>query len=164
MTHSIPIERPWYRQLLVAAAAIGVAVGVLGLGYLGITGKASEAIFGDPRTEAFSGEWWWIAVTATGGALVALLRPRWKIPEEVPGGVAVIESGTVDHRVAPSWIAIAAISAVAGASLGPSFALVMMGGGLGSWVASRRWWHDDDNAMLDVNRAGIAGGFGGAFT
>ncbi len=164
MTHSIPIERPWYRQLLVAAAAIGVAVGVLGLGYLGITGKASEAIFGDPRTEAFSGEWWWIAVTATGGALVALLRPRWKIPEEVPGGVAVIESGTVDHRVAPSWIAIAAISAVAGASLGPSFALVMMGGGLGSWVASRRWVHDDDNARLDVTMAGIAGGFGGAFT
>ena len=58
---------------------------------------------------------------------------------------------------------LAAVSAIAGASLGPSFALVMMGGGLGSWIASRRW-PGDDNARLDATMAGISGGFGGAFT
>ncbi len=55
------------------------------------------------------------------------------------------------------------MSAVAGASLGPSFALVMMGGGLGSWIASR-WWPGDESARLDATMAGISGGFGGAFT
>jgi H+/Cl- antiporter ClcA len=163
MTTTLPIDRPWYRQVLAAAAAIGLVMGVLGLVYLAITGKLTETIFGEPRIDAWSGEWWWIAVTAAGGAVVAVLRGWWKIPEKVPGGVAVIESGEVDHRVAPSWVAVAAVSAIAGASLGPSFALVMMGGGLGSWIAAR-WWSSDENARLEVTMAGVAGGFGGAFT
>ena len=58
---------------------------------------------------------------------------------------------------------LALVSAVAGASLGPSFALVMMGGGLASWIASRRWSGNED-ARLEATMAGIAGGFGGAFT
>jgi H+/Cl- antiporter ClcA len=49
-----------------------------------------------------------------------------------------------------------------GASLGPSFALVLIGGGLGSWI-SRRWSGSDD-AREDYTLTGIAGGFGGAFT
>ena len=69
----------------------------------------------------------------------------------------------VNHRVAASWVGLAAVSAIAGGSLGPSFALVMIGGGLGSWIASRRW-PGDDNARLDATMAGISGGFGGAFT
>jgi H+/Cl- antiporter ClcA len=77
--------------------------------------------------------------------------------------VAVIESGEVDHRVAPSWVGLAAVSAVAGASLGPSFALVMMGGGLASWIASRIW-RDDPDIRLEATMTGIAGGFGGVFT
>ncbi len=163
MATALPIDRPWYRQLLAVAAAVGLAIGVLGLVYLAVTGKAFKTIFGEPEVDAWSGEWWWIAVTAGGGAVVAGLRRWWKIPEQVPGGVAVIESGVVDQRVAPSWVGVAAVSAIAGASLGPSFALVIMGGGLGSWIASRRW-AGDENARLDATMVGVAGGFGGAFT
>ena len=68
----------------------------------------------------------------------------------------------VDARTAPQWVAIAAVSAVAGASLGPSFALVVMGGGLGSWIANRRW--AEGGADPDYTLTGIAGGFGAAFT
>ena len=39
----------------------------------------------------------------------------------------------------------------------------MIGGGLGSWIASRRW-PGDEEARLDATMAGISGGFGGAFT
>ncbi len=163
MTTPLPLDRRWYRELLVVAAVLGLAIGLLGLAYLGVTGAMSDAIFGDPRTAAWSGEWWWIPVTAAGGLLVAFLRRSWNVPEHVPGGVAVIESGTVDHRVAPRWVVLALVSAVAGASLGPSFALVMMGGGLASWIASRRWSGNED-ARLEATMAGIAGGFGGAFT
>ena len=163
MPTPLPIDRPWYRQLLVAAGLIGLLMGLLGLAYLAVTGKLTDLVFGDPRIDAWSGDWWWIPFTAAGGLVATALRGWWKIPERVPGGVAVIESGVVDHRVAPSWVGLAAVSAIAGASLGPSFALVMMGGGLGSWIASRRW-PGDDNARLDATMAGISGGFGGAFT
>ena len=163
MATPIPIDTPWYRQLLVASGLMGLVVGLLGLAYLGATGKVTDLVFGDPRIDAWSGDWWWIAVTAAGGLIVTALRGWWKVPEHVPGGVAVIESGEVDHRVAASWVGLAAVSAVAGASLGPSFALIMMGGGLGSWIASR-WWPGNESARLDATMAGISGGFGGAFT
>lgn len=121
------------------AAVVGVAVGVLSMAYLGATSAASKAIFGEPRLEAWSGEWWWIPFIAVGGVVITALRGWWAAPEHIPGGVAVIESGVVNHRMAISWVGLAFVSAVAGASLGPSFALVMMGGGLASWIASRRW-------------------------
>jgi chloride channel protein, CIC family len=163
MAAPLPIDRPWYRQLLVIAAAMGLVIGLLGLAYLGITGELTKRVFGDPRIDAWSGDWWWIPFVAAGGLVAAAVRAWWNIPEHVPGGVAVIESGRVDHRVAASWVGLAGISAIAGASLGPSFALVMIGGGLGSWIASRRW-PGDETARLDATMAGISGGFGGAFT
>ncbi len=160
---SLQLDRPWYRELLVVAAGVGLTVGLLGVIYLGVTGMLSTAVFGEPRWEAWSGQWWWIPFVAAGGVVVTALRQWWHAPEKIPGGVALIESGVVDHRVALSWVGLAFASAVAGASLGPSFALVMMGGGLGSWVASRRWSGNED-ARLESTMAGIAGGLGGAFT
>ncbi len=163
MTTALPIDRPWYRQLLAIAVAMGLVIGLLGLVYLGITGGLTDRIFGDPRIDTWSGDWWWIPFIAAGGLVAAAVRSWLKITDHVPGGVAVIESGAVDHKVAPSWILLSAISAIAGASLGPSFALVMIGGGLGSWIASKRW-PGDETARLDTTMAGISGGFGGAFT
>jgi H+/Cl- antiporter ClcA len=149
MTTALPIDRPWYRQLLAIALAMGLVIGLLGLVYLGITGAFTDRVFGEPRIDAWSGDWWWIPFIAAGGLVATAVRSWLKISDDVPGGVAVIESGVVDHRVAPSWILLAAVSAVAGASLGPSFALIMIGGGLGSWIASRRW-PGDDEARLDT--------------
>ncbi len=159
----LPLDQLWYRELLVVALLVGGALGVLGIAYLGITGAAAGLIFGDPRLEAWSGEWWWIPFIAAGGLLITVLRSWWAAPDHIPGGVAVIESGVVNHRVALSWVGLSLVSAVAGASLGPSFALVMMGGGIASWIASRRWPGNED-ARLQSTMAGIAGGFGGAFT
>ena len=163
MTTAFPIDRHWYRQLLAIALAMGLVIGLLGLVYLGITGALTDRIFGDPRIKTWSGDWWWIPFIAAGGLVAATVRSWLKITDHVPGGVAVIESGAVDHKVAPSWVLLSAVSAIAGASLGPSFALVMLGGGLGSWIASKRW-PGDETARLDTTMTGISGGFGGAFT
>jgi H+/Cl- antiporter ClcA len=163
MATALPEDRSWYRELLVVAVVVALAIGVLGLVYLSVTSVLSIAIFGEPRLQPWSGEWWWIPFVALGGVLIVALRRWWKAPEKIPGGVAVIESGKVDHRVAPSWVGLALVSAVVGASLGPSFALVMMGGGLASWIASRRWPGNED-ARLESTMAGIAGAFGGTFT
>jgi H+/Cl- antiporter ClcA len=157
------LDQPWFRGVLVMAGIVGAAAAVLGMAYLGVTGAASDLVFGAPRTEVWSGEWWWIPFVAVGGVAITALRRSWNATERIPGGVAVIESGTVNHRVAPVWVGLAAVSAMAGASLGPSFALVIIGGGLASWIASRRWPGNDD-ARLEATMAGVAGGFGGAFT
>ncbi|MGB9359221.1 MAG: chloride channel protein [Acidimicrobiia bacterium] len=158
----LPFGSDWYRRLLGVAVILGIAGGVLGLIYLGVTGEIIDLFFGDAGTAWWSGEWWWIPLIAAGGLTVAVLRQMWHIPEKVPGGVAIIESGAVDHTTAPQWAGIAAVSAIAGASLGPSFALVVMGGGLGSWIAHRRW--AEGQADQDYTLTGVSGAFGAAFT
>jgi len=158
----LPFGSDWYRRLLGVAVILGIAGGVLGLIYLSSTGAVIDLFFGDAGTAWWSGEWWWIPLIAAGGLIVATLRQMWHVPEKVPGGVAIIESGAVDHTTAPQWAAIAAVSAIAGASLGPSFALVVMGGGLGSWIANRRWV--EGQADQDYTLTGVSGAFGAAFT
>lgn len=158
----LPFDLPWYRRLIGVAFVLGLAGGVYGLIYLGVTGEFIDLFFGDAASTWWSGEWWWIPLIAAGGLTVAALRQMWRVPDKVPGGVQIIESAQVDHRTAPQWAIIAAVSAVAGASLGPSFALVVMGGGLGSWIAQRRW--GAGRADQDYTLTGIAGGFGAAFT
>lgn len=158
----LPFDQPWYRRLIAFSLALGVSGGVLGLVYLGATGEIIDVIFDRGGTTWWSGEWWWIPLIAVGGLVVAGLRQAWNIPNKVPGGVELIAAGEVDHRTAPRWVIISAISAVVGASLGPSFALVLMGGGLGSWIVSRRWAEREAEEYYTLT--GIAGGFGAAFT
>jgi H+/Cl- antiporter ClcA len=127
-----------------------------------VTGWAIDRVFPTGDGTAWSGAWWWIPLAAFGGLVVASLRSSWRVQEKVPGGVEIVEAAEIDHRSAGKWVAIATVSAIAGASLGPSFALAVMGGGLGSYLAHRRW-HDDE-ADQDYTLTGIAGAFGGAFT
>ncbi|MFO7699123.1 MAG: chloride channel protein [Acidimicrobiia bacterium] len=158
----LPFDVPWYRRLLRFAILLGIAGGILGLIYIYGTGWVIDRVFPESDGAVWSGEWWWILLTAFGGFIVVLLRTMWHVPDNVPGGVALIEAADVDHTTAPQWVVLAVISAITGASLGPSFALVVMGGGLGSWIASRRW--AEGGADQDYTLTGIAGAFGGAFT
>ncbi len=93
MTTALPIDRPWYRQLLAIAVAMGLVIGLLGLVYLGITGGLTDRIFGDPRIDTWSGDWWWIPFIAAGGLVAAAVRSWLKITDHVPGGVAVDRIG-----------------------------------------------------------------------
>ena len=158
----LPLDQPWYRRLLAYAFALGLSAGLLGLGYLAITGAGIDLFFGDPTTEVWSGEWWWIPLVAVGGVSVAALRKVWSTPDETPGAIDAIEAAEIDHGSAPKLVAISAVSLVVGASLGPSFALVIMGGALGSWLAERKWAEGKADATYTL--AGMAGGLGGAFT
>lgn len=158
----LPLDVPWYRRLLGVAFLLGITGGVLGLIYLGATGWAIDRLFPSSDGTLWSGSWWWIPIVALGGLVVALLRRMWHVPDDTPGGVPMIEAAEVDHATVPQWLVITAVSALAGASLGPSFALILMGGGLGSWIASRLW--AEGAADPDYTLTGIAGAFGGAFT
>lgn len=158
----LPLEQRWYRRLIAAAIGLGVAGGVLSLIYLTVTGVLIDWVFGSADGTAWSGQWWWIPLTATGALIVIYLRRKLDVVEHVPGGVQIIEAGAIDHASGAKWVGLAIISAVTGASLGPSFALAVMGGSLGSWLADFRWPQDDANQ--DYTLTGVAGGFGAAFT
>lgn len=158
----LPLEHRWYRRLIGAALGLGVAGGVLTLVYLTATGALIDSVFGDADGTLWSGQWWWIPLTVAGAVIVVWLRNRWNVVDHVPGGVQIIEAGQIDHSSAVKWVGLAIISAITGASLGPSFALAVMGGSLGSWLADYRW--PEDQANEDYTLTGVAGGFGAAFT
>jgi H+/Cl- antiporter ClcA len=128
----LPFEKPWYRKLLMLAPLIGAAAGLAAVIFMGVTGTASDFFFGDTGTGWWAGKWWWIPLTALGGLIVSVLRKAWKIPDVVPGSIALAAQAWVDPAQAPYWVIISTISLIMGASLGPSFGLVVLGGVIGS--------------------------------
>ena len=56
----LPIADQWYRRLLAVAVALGVAGGLFALVYSGLTTTGITFFFGEPTSELFSGQWWWI--------------------------------------------------------------------------------------------------------
>lgn len=159
----LPLDQTWYRRLLAFAVPIGLAAGVLALLYTVVTGAGSDLFFDDAGTDWWSGEWWWIPLIAAGGLLVALLRRWLQIPEEVPGAVAFIREAWVDPTGGPRLVLVSVVSLIVGASLGPSFGLVVMGGSLGAWVVTR-FGSDEGEARQEYTLAGMAGGLGAAFS
>jgi H+/Cl- antiporter ClcA len=161
----VPFEKPWYQKLLMLAPVIGVAGGVLAVIFMGITGTATAFLFGNTDTGWWAGRWWWIPLTALGGLVVALLRQTWKISRHVPGAVALAQQAWVDPSQAFYWVAISTVSLVMGASLGPSFGLVVLGGGFGSWLVTRLGkQYDEEEARQGFALTGMAGGMGGGYS
>ena len=119
--------------------------------------------FGNTGIDWWAGNWWWIPLTSLGGLTVTLLRKFWRVPEQVPGAIALAHQAWVEPSTALYWILLSAISLIAGASLGPSFALVVLGGGLGSWLVTKLGVQEDE-AKQEYTLTGMAGGLGAAFT
>jgi H+/Cl- antiporter ClcA len=161
----LPLDRPWYRKLLGYALVLGLAGGALAVVYMGVTGAGSDLFFGDAGTDWWTGEWWWIPLIALGGLIVAWLCQLLSVPDEVPGSIAYAQQAWVDPASAPRLVAVSVVSLISGASLGPSFGLVVMGGGLGSWVASRFLADEEtDEAKQEYTLTGMTGPLGGAFS
>jgi hypothetical protein len=72
----LPLDERWYRRLLVAALGLGAAGGLFALVYSITTGAGLRILFGEPTSEPFSGQWWWIPLVAGGALLVAIMRER----------------------------------------------------------------------------------------
>lgn len=153
-------------MLLLYAPVIGIVGGVLALVFMSITKNANELLYGDAGTDWWSGHWWWIPLTALGGLIIAQLRKSWKISKNVPGAIALAQQAWVDPSKAVYWVVISTISLVMGASLGPSFGLVVMGGGFGSWLVTRLGKQDDEEeeAKQVYTLTGMAGGMGGGYS
>jgi H+/Cl- antiporter ClcA len=159
----LPLTEHWYRRLLVVALILGVGGGVIALAYSGVTTFGIDLFFGEPSTELWSGNWWWIPLVSGGALLVALLRGLWAVPEEVPGAIEFARRGWVDPSTAINLVLISVVSLFVGASLGPSFGIVVSGGAMGAWIVSRQHATDTE-AKEKYALTGMAGGLGGVFS
>ena len=159
----LPLSEAWYRRQLVAAVFLGVFGGLFALAFSLVTTWAIDGLFGDPASDPWSGEWWWIVLTAGGAVLVTAMRKALSVPDEVPGAIAMCKAARVDPQLAPRLVIISVVSLVTGASLGPSLGIVVAGGGMGTWLVQRRL-HDEPDAEAQYTLTGMSGAFGGAFT
>ncbi len=160
----LPTEKRWYQHLLAASILIGIFAGVFVLVYSGLTGEISGYLFKADSYQFATGSVWWIPLVAVGGLVVTLMRKLWKIPEEVPGSIALANRAWVDVKTAPYLVIIAITSMSLGASLGPSFGLIVGGGAMGSWLVTRL--HDDtvEEARAEYTLTGMSGALGAAFS
>jgi H+/Cl- antiporter ClcA len=159
----LPLAENWYRRQLLSAVFLGIFGGVFALAFSVTTTWAIDRLFGDATSDLWSGEWWWIALTAGGAVLVAAMRKALTVPDEVPGAIAFAKAARVDPKLAPSLVIISVVSLVTGASLGPSFAIVVAGGGMGSWVVQRHR-QSEPEAQEQYTLTGMSGGLGAVFT
>ena len=147
--------------LMGCAVALGVFGAVAGLVFIGVIDFGGKW-YSDSDPGWFGGHWWWVAVAAAAGAVVGLLRRLTRLPWEVPGLFAELQSEHVDARQVPGIVAVSTVSLIGGASLGPEKALGAMGGGAGSWLAQRRALGKEDSQVNTL--AGFAGAYGGLFS
>jgi hypothetical protein len=111
-------QKPEFWVLMGYAVALGVFGGVAGLLFIGVT-KFGGEWYSDSDPNWFGGHWWWVAVAAAAGAVVGLLRRLTRLPQEVPGLFADLQSEHVDPGLVPRVVAVSTASLIGGASLGP---------------------------------------------
>jgi H+/Cl- antiporter ClcA len=143
------------------AVALGVFGGVAGLVFIGVITVGGKW-YDDSDPGWWGGHWWWVAVAAAAGAVVGLLRRLTRLPQEVPGLFADLQTEHVDPGPVPGIVAVSTVSLIGGASLGPETALGAMGGGAGSWLAQRRALGKENSQVNTL--AGFAGAYGGLFS
>jgi H+/Cl- antiporter ClcA len=147
--------------LMGCAVALGVFGAIVGLVFIGVITFGGKW-YDDSDPGWFGGQWWWVAVAAAAGAGVGLLRRLTRLPQEIPGLFADLQTGRVETGLVPGIVAVSTVSLIGGASLGPEKALGAMGGGAGSWLARRRALGKEDSQVNTL--AGFAGAYGGLFS
>ncbi len=154
-------EQREFWVLMGYAVVLGVFGAFTALVFIGVI-KFGGKWYDDSNPRWFGGHWWWVAVAAAAGVVVGLLRRLTRLPEQVPGLFAELQSGHVDLGLVPGVVAVSAVSLIGGASLGPEKALGAMGGGAGGWIAQRRGLGEEGSQVNTL--AGFAGAYGGLFS
>jgi hypothetical protein len=128
---ALPVTRKREFWVLIGyAAVLGVFGAFAGLVFIGVI-KFGGKWYSATHPGWFGGHWWWVAVAAAGGVGVGLLRGLTRLPWEVPGLFADLQTEHVDPGLVPGIVAVSTVSLIGGASLGPEKALGSMGGGGG---------------------------------
>jgi H+/Cl- antiporter ClcA len=152
-------QSPSFWALVRNAVVLGVLLAFAALVFLALT-KAGGKWFSLPSDPGwFSGELWWVGVTAAAGVLVGVLRHFFRLPVKLPGTIKEMQDERVEPKTVPGMVAVSLVSLIGGASLGPEAALGALGGGMGTWFSERRRLSED---MQKTNTlTGMAAAYGG---
>jgi len=154
------MRSPGFWVIVRYAILFGVVLAFAALAFLALVTFGTKLWFTLPDDLGwFGGSPWWVAVTAGAGLIVGLLRHVLRLPENVPGTVAMIQAGRVEPSMVLGAVAVSLVSLSGGASLGPEDALGKMGGGLGTWISERRKLSDDLRATNTLS--GMSAAYGG---
>jgi H+/Cl- antiporter ClcA len=159
----VPVTRtPEFWQLLGWAAGLGAFMGLVAVAFLALIDFGIELIWPDDTpTGLFSGEWWFIPLIGAFGLVVGLLRRALNVEPVIPGLFEEIKELRVEPRLVFGRVAVAFVSLISGASVGPEAPLATIGGGAATWISERRKLSEE---MRGVNvLSGMAGAFGGFF-
>jgi H+/Cl- antiporter ClcA len=142
---------------------MGVVGGFSALLFTLVTNVGSSFLFGDMSTESWSGSIYWIPLTSFGAVLVTFIRKKFAVPKKVPGAVELAKESWVEPSTALPLILVAVLSIIFGASLGPSFGIVMLGGAFASWLVTKIGPNYDKEEQKEFARAGMTGSLGSVF-
>lgn len=146
------------------AAVLGLVMGAVAAGFIWLTDQGVELLWPDAEVtdpELFAGQWWFIPLVGAFGVAVGAARKLLHVEPEIPGLFEEIGEGRVEPTVVPRRVAVAFISLVSGASVGPEAPLAAMGGGAGTWLADRQGFEPEFGRSTTLS--GMAGAFGGFF-
>ncbi|MEZ5382549.1 MAG: chloride channel protein [Microthrixaceae bacterium] len=144
------------------AAVLGAAGAVVALAFVAIMSAGQGVLWPDPLDpSAFSGSIRILVVMTAGGLAVGMIHKIAPTAAEENVFVA-LATGEVEAKALPGGVTIAAVSLIAGFSLGPEVPTGMAAAGLASYAVSRGLVRrrDADVAMS----AAISGAWGGLFT
>ena len=151
---------PEFWVIMRDAVTFGVVLAFAALAFLGLVTVGSNLWFTLPEDPGwFTGNLWWVAVTAGAGLLVGLLRRFLRVPLTLPGTVEAIKAERVEPSTVLGAVTVSLVSLAGGASLGPEEALGKLGGGLGTWFSERRKLSADVRATNTLS--GMAAAYGG---
>ncbi len=151
---------PGFWVLMRSAALFGVVLAFAALAFLGLVKDGTKLWFTLPKNPGWlDGSLWWVAVTASAGVIVGILRRFLRVPAKLPGTVKELKDQRVEPSMVPGAVAVSLVSLAGGASLGPEDALGKLGGGLGTWVSERQKLGEDMRATNTLS--GMSASYGG---
>jgi H+/Cl- antiporter ClcA len=151
---------PGFWVIVRYAIVFGVVLAFAGLAFLGLVKGGTDLWFTLPEDPGWlDGSLWWVAVTASAGVIVGVLRRFFHVPIKLAGTVKEIKDERVEPSTVPAAVAVSLVSLAGGASLGPEDALGKLGGGLGTWVSERQKLSED---LRETNTlSGMSAAYGG---
>jgi len=151
---------PGFWTVIGYAFVLGVVLAFAGLAFLGLLKGGTKLWFKLPKNpDWFSGNLWWVAVTAGAGVVVGVLRRALRLPAKLPGTMRELQDERVEPSTVLKAVVVSLVSLIGGASLGPEDALGKIGGGLGTWVSQRRRLDESTSATNALS--GMAGAYAG---
>lgn len=149
-------------RALSIAILIGAAGAVVALAFVAIVSAGQSVLWPDPLDpSAFSGSFKILIALTAGGLVVGIIHSLVPAAQEENVFVA-LATGRIHANAVPGGVAIAAVSLIAGFSLGPEVPTGMAAAGIASFAVSRRLVRQADSDA--VVSAAISGAWGGLFT